>query len=262
MFLSLISGSSGNCSLVSDGKSTLLIDCGLSVKALESHLQAIGISPYSLSAILITHEHSDHIKGAGIVSKKYGLPVFATEETFLAMKNSAVLQKDIHFIMPEKAFEIGSIAIKPFSIPHDAKNPVGYSFYYDNQKLSVATDIGKMSDKILESIKGSIAVILESNHDLEMLRFGKYPYPLKQRILGPNGHLSNDDAAKTALELVKCGTKHIMLGHLSKENNTPSKALLTTANYLAENGFFAGKDFSLRVASRFAPTDFSLTKSR
>lgn len=261
MFLSLISGSSGNCSLVSDGNTTLLVDCGLSQKMLESHLAAIGISPDSLSAVLITHEHSDHIKGAGVVSKKYGLPVFATEETFLSMKNCGISENKMQYISPEKDFQIGTIAIKPFSIPHDAVNPVGYSFFYDNQKLSIATDIGKMNDSVLENIKGSIAVILESNHDLDMLKYGRYPIYLKQRILGNFGHLSNIDAAKTALELVKSGTKHIMLGHLSKENNTPQKALLETANFLNDNGFIPGKDFSLRIAKRSTPTDFTLKKA-
>jgi len=261
MFLSLVSGSSGNCSLVSDGKTTLLIDCGLSLKMLREHLLSVGISPDSLSAILITHEHQDHIKGAGIVSKKYGLPVFSTEQTLLAMKNCGISEEKMQYISPETDFEIGTIGIKPFSISHDAANPVGYSFFYGGQKLSVATDTGKMTDKILKNIKGSIAVILESNHDLDMLKYGKYPYMLKQRILGSKGHLSNEDAAKAALELVKTGTQHIMLGHLSSENNTPKKALMETANLLTNNGIIPGKDFSLRVASRFSPTDFTIRKS-
>ncbi len=260
MFLSLVSSSSGNCSLVSDGSTSILVDCGLSLKKLEDELSCVGVNPRSLSAILITHEHSDHTKGAGAVSKKYGLPVFTTEETFFAMKNHGIPENNLNFITPNESFEIESVGIKSFSIPHDAKNPLGYSFFYGNQKLSLATDIGNMNDTVFENIKGSIAVILESNHDLDMLKNGKYPYLLKQRILGPRGHLSNVDAAKTVLKLVNSGTKHIMLGHLSKENNTPKLALLETANLLKENGIIAGKDFSLRVASPNFPTDFKVQK--
>ena len=168
MFLSLVSGSSGNCSIVSDGKTALLCDCGLSVKRLEELLKSIGVSPKELSAILITHEHSDHIKGAGVVSKKYGLPVFATKKTHIAIENCGIPEENIKYISPGKDFEIGTLGIKPFSIPHDAVDPVGYSFFYGSNKLSVATDIGHIDDYIFENIKGSIAVILESNHDLNM----------------------------------------------------------------------------------------------
>ena len=256
MFLSLVSGSTGNCALISDGKTVLLSDCGLSLRRLEELLTYVGVSPLSISAILITHEHSDHIKGAGSVSKKYGLPVFATEETHIAMKNAGISDKNIKYVSPDKDFEIGTIGIKAFSIPHDAVNPVGYSFFYGKNKLTVATDIGHMSDYILENIKGSNAVILESNHDVEMLRNGRYPDFLKRRILGNLGHLSNTVAANTAVELIKSGTRHIMLGHISADNNTPKTALSETANMALKNGAVPGKDFSLSVADRYMPTKF------
>lgn len=256
MFLSLVSGSSGNCSLISDGKTTVLCDCGLGIRRLEELLKSIGISPDNLSAILITHEHSDHIKGAGVVSKKYGLPVFATEQTHNAMKNCGISDENIKYISPGKDFEIGTLGIKPFSIPHDAIDPVGYSFFYGNNKLSIATDIGHMNDYIFENIKGSIAVILESNHDITMLKNGRYPEFLKRRISGNFGHLSNNDAAQTALNLLESGTKHIMLAHLSNDNNTPKAALLETAELAKKSGIIAGKDFSLSVANRYLPTTF------
>jgi len=256
MFLSLVSGSTGNCSLVSDGKTTLLADCGLGIKRLEELLVSVGISPASLTAILITHEHSDHIKGAGVVSKKYGLPVFATEKTHTAMKNCGISEENVKYISPDEDFEIGSIGIKPFSIPHDAANPVGYSFFMKNSKLSLATDIGHMNDYIFDNIKGSIAVILESNHDLNMLISGRYPEFLKRRILGDFGHLSNKTASETALKLLESGTKHIMLAHLSADNNTPKAALLETAELANSNGIIPGKDFSLAVANRYTPTSF------
>ena len=256
MFLSLVSGSTGNCSIISDGKTVLLADCGLTAKRLEELLGFIGVSPLSVSAILITHEHSDHIKGAGIVSKKYGLPVFATEETHLSMKKSGIPEENIKYILPDTDFEIGSIGVRAFSIPHDAANPVGYSFFYGNNKLSVATDMGHMNDYIFENIKGSTAVILESNHDIDMLKSGRYPEFLKRRILGNLGHLSNADAAKTALRLLESGTRHIMLGHVSADNNTPKIALSETANMAVKNGLVPGKDFSLSVANRYMPTSF------
>lgn len=257
MFLSLVSGSSGNCSVISDGKTVLLSDCGLGIRRLEELLASVGISPLSISAILVTHEHSDHIKGAGVVSKKYGLPVFATEETHMAMQNCGIPEENIKCILPDTDFEIGTIGVKAFSIPHDAANPVGYNFFCGNNKLTVATDMGHIDDYILENIKGSIAVILESNHDIEMLKNGRYPYFLKRRILGDFGHLSNADAAKTAVELLKNGTKYIMLGHISADNNTPKTALLETANLAQQNGMVAGTDFTLSVANRFIPTNFS-----
>lgn len=256
MFLSLVSGSTGNCSIISDGKTVILADCGLTAKRLEELLGFIGVSPLSVSAILITHEHSDHIKGAGIVSKKYGLPVFATEETHLSMKNSGIPEENIKYILPDNDFEVGSIGVRAFSIPHDAANPVGYSFFYGNNKLSVATDMGHMNDYIFENIKGSTAVILESNHDIDMLKGGRYPEFLKRRILGNFGHLSNADAAKTALKLLKSGTRHIMLGHVSADNNTPKIALSETANMALNSGIIPGKDFSLSVANRYMPTSF------
>ena len=256
MFLSLVSGSSGNCSIVSDEKTTLLIDCGLSASRLIELLEAIGVSPLDLNAVLITHEHSDHIKGAGVVSRKYGLPVFATCGTHSAMKACGIPEENIKYISPDESFEIGTIGVNAFSIPHDATEPVGFSFFCGKAKLSVATDMGYMNNYILDNIKGSNAVILESNHDIEMLKNGRYPEYLKRRILGNFGHLSNIDAANTALKLLESGTRHIMLAHLSADNNTPKTAIMETAELAIANGITPGKDFSLAVANRFMPTKF------
>jgi len=256
MFLSLVSGSSGNCSLISDGKTTLLVDCGLSCKKLEEALSKAKVDPYDLTAMLITHEHSDHIKGAGVVSKKYNLPVYATLKTHEYMNLGKVESCNVQYLSPDVEFEIGSIGVRPFSIPHDAVDPVGYNFFFGEKKLSVATDIGKMTDSILEHLKGSLAVLLESNHDVDMLKSGRYPAYLKRRILSDTGHLSNPDAAKSVLELVKSGTEHIMLGHLSSENNTPTAAYTETKNLLEENGIILDKDAKLSVAQRFEVSCF------
>lgn len=256
MFLSLVSGSSGNCSLISDGKTTILVDCGLSCKKLEEALEKAKVDPKDISAMLITHEHSDHIKGAGIVSRKYNLPIFATLKTHEYMNLGKVESCHIEYVSPDVDIEIGSIGVRPFSIPHDAVDPVGYNFFFGEKKLSLATDIGKMNDNVMEHLKGSLAVLLESNHDINMLQNGRYPAYLKRRILGDFGHLSNADAAKCVLELVKTGTSHIMLGHLSQENNTPTAAYTTTKSYLEENGVILDKDATLSVASRFEVSRF------
>ncbi len=256
MFLSLVSGSSGNCSLISDGKTTLLVDCGLSCKKLEEALAKAKVDPNDISAMLITHEHSDHIKGAGVVSRKYNLPIYATLKTHEYMNLGKFEHCHVEYVSPGVDLEIGSIGVRPFSIPHDAVDPVGYNFFFGEKKLSLATDIGKMNESIMERLKGSIAVLLESNHDVEMLKNGRYPAYLKRRILGDFGHLSNIDAAKTILELIKTGTSHIMLGHLSQENNTPTAAYTTTKNYLEENGVILDKDATLSVAQRFEVSRF------
>ena len=256
MFLSLVSGSSGNCSLISDGKTTLLVDCGLSCKKLEEALAKAKVDPHDISAMLITHEHSDHIKGAGVVSRKYNLPVFATLKTHEYMNLGKVESCSVQYLSPDVDLEIGSIGVRPFSIPHDAADPVGYNFFFGEKKLSLATDIGKMNYNVMNNLKGSLAVLLESNHDVVMLQNGRYPAYLKRRILGDFGHLSNSDAAKCVLELIKSGTYHIMLGHLSQENNTPTAAYTTTKNYLEENGVILDKDATLAVAQRFEVSRF------
>lgn len=256
MFLSLVSGSSGNAALISDGKTTLLADCGLSCKRLEEALLKAKINPNDIDAVLITHEHSDHIKGAGVVSRKYSLPVFATEKTHACMGSLGIDDKNIRFVTPDNDFEIGTIGIRPFSIPHDAADPVAYNFFFGEKKLSLATDIGVMNDYVMEHLTGSLAVLLESNHDIDMLKNGRYPAVLKRRILSETGHLSNADAAKTVLKLIKGGTQHIMLGHLSNENNTPTAAYTTVAGVLAENGIELGKDAALSVAARYEVSCF------
>ena len=255
-FCSLISGSSGNCTFISSGDTNLLIDCGLSGKNLEKLLALIDVRPSDINAMLITHEHIDHVRGAGVVSRRHNIPIAATQKTHMAMDIGNISDENRILINPYEDFEIGNIGIKAFQIPHDAADPVGYSFFAENKKYTLATDMGNMSDSLLNEIKGSHSVILESNHDVEMLRIGPYPYPLKQRILGDFGHLSNEMAAQTALALVKSGTQNIMLGHLSENNNTPEIAQLETYNVLTGAGVKVGSDVSLCVARRHNITTF------
>ena len=255
-FISLISGSSGNSAFISDGKTNILTDCGMSGKKLTEALAAIDKTPDMIDAILITHEHIDHVRGAGIIARRYNIPIYTTDGTHFAMDIGKVDDSLRYSVKPYEGFEIGSIGVCPFTIPHDATAPVGYSFFCDGTKFSIATDIGKMNDNIFNAIKGSEKIILESNHDVEMLRCGAYPFPLKQRILSDFGHLSNENAALTALELVKSGTKHLMLGHLSIENNRPEIAMLEAYNTLTNAGVKVGEDVTLKVADRYSITHF------
>lgn len=253
-FVSLISGSSGNATFISDGKTNILIDCGMSGSRLKDALHAIDVLPENLDALLITHEHSDHTKGAGVISRRYDLPVYATIGTHAGMDIGRIEDKNIRFVKEDAEIEIGTIAVTPFAIPHDAQQPVGFTLTVGGEKYSIATDIGKMTNTILDHVMGSKKVILESNHDIQMLQCGSYPFPLKQRILSDRGHLSNENAAKTALYLVQHGTEHIALGHLSEENNRPEIAMLESYNLLTQYDINVGKDVFLQVANRHKPT--------
>ena len=216
----------------------------------ENALIEAGISPLEISAVLVTHEHIDHIKGVGVFSRRYNIPIYANEKTWNKMYESIgdIDERNIKIIKNYEEFEVGDIGIKSFEIPHDAADPVGYSFFYDNKKISVATDIGVLKKSLFSAIQKSDTVLLESNHDINMLNVGSYPIPLKQRIKSDVGHLSNDDAGKAAEFLVRMGTEKIMLGHLSKENNYPLLAFKTVENILSEVDIKVGKDVKLKVA--------------
>lgn len=255
MLCSLVSGSSGNSSLVSYKGTHILVDCGMSGKRLEQLLSGLGLRGSDISAILVTHEHIDHVSGVGVVSRRFDLPVYATCGTHFAMDIGSMREENIKYIEPDRPFEIGEIGVNPFCIPHDAADPVGYRFFCGEKKLAVATDIGVMTNEIFDSLSGSESIILEANHDIEMLKNGSYPQQLKARILSNTGHMSNELAAKTALALAKRGTKRIMLAHLSNENNTPKLAYDTVSAELSASGAACG-DLELLVANRYEVTQF------
>ena len=252
LFSPLFSGSSGNAIYVGDGESGVLVDAGVSCTRIVAELGKIGVKPDSLKGLLITHEHADHIAGAGILSRKFDLPIFATEGTWRGMeeKLGAVAAKNIRLVDPSQDFFLGGMNIVPFALPHDAMEPCGYSFYLGGMKASIATDIGYVKDSWVSAVSGSDIVLLESNYDPDMLKAGKYPYSLKTRILGRKGHLSNDDAGTAACRLVSSGTRTLILGHLSKENNFPELAKQCTVCALREAGVDPDKDISLSIASR------------
>lgn len=236
--------------MVSSGKTKILIDCGVSGKTITDCLNGAGISPDEISAVLITHEHSDHIKGVGIFSRKYNIPIYARRPTWEAMMPALgkIDESNIHIIQSE--FDMGDIRISPFDIPHDAASPVGYVFESGCDRAALATDMGEISDTVFNAIKGCRCVFLESNYDNNMLDMGKYPYELKRRIRSSMGHLCNDDAARFAVELAKSGTREIILGHLSCENNYPALAYHTVKNELTDAGVRVNDDVLLSVAQR------------
>lgn len=254
-FITLFSGSSGNSTLISGNDTNILIDAGVSCAKIVSELSNVGISPDTLDGILITHEHSDHVSGARVLSKRFNIPVYGTQKTLESMNLYDVYESNIRSVKPHEAFGIREFEIYPFAIPHDAKNPVGYSVLAENKKYSVATDIGHINEKLLKCLYKSDTVLLEANHDIDMLKGGSYSYPLKKRILGDYGHLSNENAAWTATQLAKWGTKNIILGHLSNENNTPDLAYNCSYDMLTKNNAAVGGDVILKVAKRFGITE-------
>lgn len=251
-FCSLFSGSSGNSLFIAAGNTKILIDAGLSGKRIIGALHSIGENPSELSAILVSHEHSDHTRGVGIVSRKFDVPIYANESTWGMMEKEIgpVDARNRLYFNTGTDFEIGSILVKAFSIPHDASEPVGFNFCFKDKKITTATDIGHITKELVNNFYMSDLILLESNHDVEMLKVGPYPYYLKKRILGDRGHLSNEMAAKVIAHLAENGTKRFLLGHLSKENNFPELAYQTAYNALTEKKICVGSDIMLEVALR------------
>ena len=250
-FCSLYSGSSGNSLFIETQNTKLLVDAGVSSKKIETALNDINVDPNTLDGILITHEHTDHVQGLGTLSKKFDLPVFVNQETLDAMpkQRDKIADKNIKTFKVTDKFEIGDLKIKPFSIPHDAVNPCGFNIWKDNKKISIATDIGHMTNPILKNLEESLFIMLEANYDPEVLRCSSYPFTLKSRIAGPTGHLPNEMAGKTISHLLKSGLKNAMLGHLSKESNFPELAYQTVMDELISNNY-KENSIQLSVASR------------
>ena len=254
-FCSLYSGSSGNCLLVETSNTKILIDAGESCKKISNALSSLEIEPCDIKAILVTHEHSDHVKGLGTFSKKYNIPVYANSKTWDAMQEQSakINTQNIKKFTIEENFEVGDLKIHPFKIPHDAANPCGFNIFYDNKKLSIATDIGHMTSTIAHKLEDSSFILLESNYDPEILKCSSYPYLLKQRIAGPNGHLPNSEAGKTISFLMNSGLTEVMLGHLSRENNFPELAYRTVVEELIQNKMDSSK-IRISVANRLNPS--------
>ena len=252
-FCPLFSGSSGNALFCQYGGTRILIDAGKPGRQIGDALRSIGAEPETLAGILITHEHSDHIYGVGVLSRKYGLPVYATPGTWAAMekkigKIDPALRREFQ---AGQEFWLGEMGVASFPIPHDAADPVGFRLYGGNLSVSTATDLGHFSRFVFGRIAGSDLILLESNHDPDMLRANPhYSAQLKCRILGNLGHLSNETCAKALAALVAAGTGTVVLGHLSGENNTPDLARRVSEEALIREGIRPGTDMQLHVALR------------
>ncbi len=238
-FCTLFSGSSGNSTFIGTDRAKLLIDAGVTAKSIEQELRLIGEEPGDLDVILITHEHIDHVKGAGVLARRYGTKIAANSRTWHAMEALVGrIDPENRIVTDDTAgcLYIGGLDISSFPIPHDAADPVGYTVSDGKHKITVATDTGSLSDSLLEHLEGSNAVLIEANHDMYMLEHGPYPRVLIARIKGKHGHLSNLSCGELASKLASQGTRAIILGHLSKENNVPDVAYGTVRRAMEEAG--------------------------
>lgn len=256
---SIASGSSGNCIYIGDGKHHILIDAGISRKRIVDGLRSLHVMPEELDGILVTHEHVDHMKGIPMMAKMFGMPVFATggtlDELCYKDKNEDIRKEHLYQVYADEPFVIGDFRITPFSMSHDAAEPVCYTVETAGKKLGMATDLGIYDDYTVGHLSGSDCLILEANHDISMLEAGKYPYPLKRRILGRRGHLSNEEAGQLLCRLYHKKLKHVFLAHLSKENNYPRLAYEAVKCELWEGLGMTSLPFSLSVAERDQPSE-------
>ena len=260
---SIASGSSGNCIYVGSDATHLLVDVGISGKRTEAGLKELDLSMQDIDGIFITHEHTDHIAGLGVLARKYGVPVFATRGTIEAIKKTASVGE-----IPEELFQtvyadekviVKDIVCNPMRISHDAAEPVAYRISHGKKKVGIVTDLGTYNDYTVECLKEMDALLLEANHDVNMLQVGPYPYYLKQRILGDRGHLSNELSGKLLAKVLHDGLKYIFLGHLSKENNYEKLAYETVKWEIAmDDNRYSGDDFPIQVARRDVPSQMVL----
>ncbi|OYO40033.1 phosphoribosyl 1,2-cyclic phosphodiesterase [Lachnotalea glycerini] len=252
---SITSGSSGNCIYVGSSNTHLMIDAGISGKRIENGLNQIGLKTADMNGILITHEHSDHIGGLGVVSRRYGIPIYATKGTIREIKSAkslgAIPDELFREIEADKEFQVDELTVHPFTVSHDAVQPVAYRISRGEKSIAVATDLGKYDDYTIDNLKDLDVLLLEANHDINMLQVGSYPYYLKQRILGDKGHLSNELSGRLLCRLLSDKLKAVVLGHLSKENNYEELAYETVRLEISmgETSYKPG-DFSITVAKR------------
>ena len=255
-FSVLASGSTGNATFVETENHSFLVDAGFSGKQMEALFQQIDRDIKNLSGIFVTHEHSDHIKGVGIIARKYKLPIYANEKTWKAMDKSIgdipTEQKFIFGMETVKSF--GSLDIESFGVSHDAAEPMFYIFHHEGKKLVLITDTGYVSERMKGTISNADAYLFESNHDVSMLRMGRYPWNTKRRILSDVGHVSNEDAALAMSDVIGDHTKRIYLAHLSLDNNMKDLARMAVTQTLESKGMVVGEQFSLYDTDPKTPT--------
>lgn len=248
-FSILASGSSGNCTYIETGDQRVLVDAGLSGKKIQGLLAQIDRKMEDIDAIFVTHEHSDHIQGVGILSRKFNLPIYANKETWLAMdKNIGIVKEENRrYVEPDELLTLGDLDIMTYSVSHDAISPQFYAFQKGKKQFAMLTDTGYVSQKLRSLLVNANAYLIESNHEIEMLRYGKYPWSLKQRILSDKGHLSNEDGALAIVDLLGENTSDVYLGHLSRDNNTKQLAMDAMEDILAQHDIDTKKQVRLHM---------------
>ncbi|BDR56565.1 MBL fold metallo-hydrolase [Xylocopilactobacillus apis] len=258
MYVSILASSSkGNAAYIETDKEKILVDAGLSAKKIQNALIEIGRNMQDIHHLFVTHEHSDHIRGVGVLARRYPkLMIYANLKTIKIMETKVgqISTEQLIDFEPGQTISIGDVDVESFAVSHDAVLPQFYQFHCENKSFAILTDTGYVSDKIKYKIRNANMYLFESNHDLEMLRMGMYPWPLKQRILSDRGHLSNDESGDALTDLIGLDTKKIFLGHLSPENNLKPLAKLTVSNILEENGFGVGHDFEILDTDSKLPT--------
>lgn len=252
---SIASGSSGNCIYVGTDATHLLVDVGVSCKKTVEGLNQLGLTGKDIDGILITHEHADHVNGLGVLSRKFGIPIYSTAGTIEAIKKiknlGAIDESLFHEIKADEKMILKDITVNPMKISHDAAQPVAYRFQYGNKRMAVVTDLGTYDEYTVECLKGMDALVMEANHDINMLQVGPYPYYLKQRILGNRGHLSNELSGKLLSRILHDHLQTICLGHLSKENNLEELAYETVRLEITMGDTpYKSDDFNIFVANR------------
>ena len=260
---SIASGSSGNCIYVGSDDTHVIIDAGISGRRIEDGLKSLGLKTEDLNAILITHEHSDHIAGLGVISRKYGIPMYATRGTISGILDQKYLGDIDRSLFNEIESEndyygsitINDLLIRPIEVSHDAAEPVAYRIEHNDRAVGVCTDLGIYTDRIVRGFSGVDALFIEANHDVRMLQVGKYPYYLKQRILSDKGHLSNENCGRLLCKLLHDDMKSITLGHLSAENNLAELAYEAVRLEIMMDGCkYQPGDFDIKVAKRSEPS--------
>ncbi|WP_288325862.1 MBL fold metallo-hydrolase [uncultured Phocaeicola sp.] len=258
-FISLASGSSGNCYFIGTDAYGILVDAGIGIRTIKKHLKDLGIGLDTIRAVLITHDHADHIKAVGHLGEKFGIPVYSTPEVHIGINKSYCvtekLSTSVRYLNKGTQIQIEDLSITAFEVPHDGTDNVGYCIEADGKIFSFLTDLGHITSTAAEYICRANYLILEANYDEEMLKMGPYPQYLKERIAGPNGHMSNRETAEFLAENITERLKYIWLCHLSKDNNHPELAYKTVELLLRSKGVLVGKDVQLIALKRNTPSE-------
>lgn len=253
------SGSSGNCYYLFTEQTGIIIDAGISARALKKYFRDRNLSMNNIKCIFVTHDHADHVKSVGMLSEDLKIPVYTTAKVHEGIKNNYIVrpkipEEHIHYLNKNETYSFGEFSILPFGVPHDSLDNIGFRIEYNGMVFSLMTDVGHVTDEMKKYITESDYIVLEANHDREMLLNGRYPKFLKERILSPTGHLSNKECGETIAENASERLKHLWLCHLSEDNNHPELARKTVVSILASYGIIADKDFRVEVLKRKTPS--------